>query len=134
YRVPETDKQDERVKYDKDFCCQMANEALEVDMKAEDIKTIFRLGKRGDNCRPLLVQFRERGIKNRIMESLFKLKASDDKFKNISVTHDLTKQERLTCKTLVEEAKKKQLSETGEFIWRVRGLPGQMKIIRIQKK
>ena len=134
YRVPETDKQEERIKYDKDFFCQMANEALEVDMKSEDIKAIFRLGKKGDNCRPLLVQLRERSVKNRIMESLFKLKSSSEKFKNISVTHDLTKQERLICKTLVDEAKKKQSEEKGEFIWRVRGLPGQMKVIRIQKK
>jgi hypothetical protein len=134
YRVPESDKQEESVKHDKDFCCSLANEALDLDMNSDDIKSLFRLGKKGASCRPLLVQFRERSVKNRIMESLFKLKDADDKFKNISLTHDLTKQERVDCKSLVEEAKKKQKEEKGEFLWRVRGLPGQMKVIRIQKK
>jgi len=96
---------------------------------------LFRLGKRGDSQagKPLLVQFREKTVKNRVMDSLFKLKGADDKFKNISVTHDLTPSERLECKNLVEEAKKKQQEEQGEFYWRVRGLPGQLKLVKFRR-
>ena len=106
-------------------------------MSDGDVKKIFRLGKNESSSttpRPILIQFRERGIKNRIMESVFKLKNAEDKFKNVSITHDLTKQERAECKVLVAEAKTKQDVETGEWIWRVRGAPGMMKIVRIPKR
>ena len=66
------------------------------------------------------------------MESLFKLRTAEDKFRNISI-HDLTQKERAECKTLIEEAKKKQAEEQGEFIWRVRGLPGQLKLTKLKK-
>jgi len=45
----------------------------------------------------------------------------------------MTVKEREQCKSLVEEAKKKQSEETGNFIYRVRGLPGQMKIVKFRK-
>lgn len=73
-------------------------------------------------------------MKNRIMEALYELKDADNAFKNISVCHDMTKLEREECKTLVAEAKQKQHEEQGEFIWRVRGLPGLMKVVKIHKK
>jgi PHD-finger len=135
YRVPEgNENREERTKFDKSFCLGLVNEALGIDTQEQEIKAIFRLGKKGDAARPLLVQLRERGTKNRIMESLYKLRDAEDKFKHVSITHDMTKQERAECKELIEEAKKRQNQETGEWIWRVRGLPGVMKIIRISKK
>jgi len=133
YRVPELEGRDERLKADKDFCIALCNEALDLDVQENDIKSLFRLGKRGESHRPLLIQFREKTIKNRVMESLFKLRMADDKFKNISVTHDLTRSERVECKHMVEEAKKKQQEEQGEFHWRVRGLPGQLKLVKFRK-
>jgi hypothetical protein len=82
-----------------------------------------------------MLQFRERGIKNRVMESLIKLKDGPVKFRNIGVSHDLTRCEREMCKNMVTEAKEKQLNEAkGEYLWRVRGPPGQMKIVRIRKQ
>jgi len=82
-----------------------------------DFKSIFRLGKfEIGKVRPILIQVREKTLKNRIMESLFKLRGASEKFKNISVTHDLTQKERAECKALVEEAKKKQSEEVGEFL------------------
>ena len=136
YRVPECASQEERSKHDKQFCMDLLKEILEIDLREEDIVKIFRLGKKKENgqSRPVLLQLRERGTKNRIMESLYKLKSAEDKFRNISISHDLTQLERTECKSLVEEAKKRQSEETGEFLWRVRGLPGQLKIIKIHKK
>jgi hypothetical protein len=138
YRVPETsDPSEERIKQDKHFCISLLKDALEVDLGDGDIKKIFRLGKREASttaARPILIQLRERGIKNRVMESLYKLKHAEDKFKNVSITHDLTLQERSECKALVIEAKSKQDEEKGEWLWRVRGAPGLMKIVRIAKR
>lgn len=136
YRAAECSTSDERLKHDKAFCMELFKETLNVDLHDEDLKSVFRIGKtdQSSNCRPLLVQFREKSLKNRVMESLYKLKSADDKFKNISITHDMTQNERVECKALIEEAKKKQIQETGEFLWRVRGLPGHLKLIRFRKQ
>ena len=132
YRVPEVAAIEERSKSDKAFCLELITNVLEVDAHENDFKLI-RLGKRDLNNRPLMIQFREKTLKNRVMECLHKLKAADDKFKNISVTHDMTKADREECKSLVEEAKKKQTEETGEYLWGVRGLPGQLKLVKLRK-
>ena len=84
---------------------------MELNVQEADIKSYFRIGRRDQDQkgRTLLVQFREKALKNRVMETLYKLRDAKDKFKRISVTHDFTKAERSECKSLVEEAKKKQL-------------------------
>ncbi len=126
YRVPECSTAEGRVKHDKSFSVELFNTVMELDVKEEDLKSIFRLGKwdsSNSTSRPLLIQFREKAIKNRVMESLSKLKNASDRFKNLSI-----------CKRLVEEAKQKESDDQqGEFIWRVRGLPGQLKLIRFRK-
>ena len=138
YRIPEcndtSQSRDEQIKYDKSFAVELINDVLEVEFSEADLKRVFRLGKPGDNTRPLLIEFKERVLKNRVMESLSKLRRAEDKFKNISVTHDLTRQERAEVKELVEQAKLKQQQEQGEWLWRVRGNPGLMKVVRIPKK
>jgi len=35
---------------------------LEIEATEDDFVKVFRLGKRGDMCRPLLIQFREREV------------------------------------------------------------------------
>jgi len=74
--------------------------ALSTGVDEEDIKKILRLGMKPDNGkpRPLLVQFGCRLAKNLIMDSLFRLKSIDAKFKGITVSHDMTKNERDDCK------------------------------------
>jgi len=134
YRVPEGATKEDTNTNDKLFCLELCREALGTGTEEVDFKSIFRLGRfETGKVRPILIQIREKSIKNQIMESLFKLRTADDKFKNISVTHDLTQKERAECKELIEEAKRKQAEETGEFIWRVRGLPGQLKLTKIKK-
>jgi len=63
------------------------------------------------------------------MESLYKLKSTEAKCRSVGIAHDMTKKEREECKTLVNEAKVKNDSETGDWIYRVRGPPGQIKIV-----
>ena len=137
YRVKENESSgDDRAKADKSFVTKLVNEALQVDVNENDIKSVFRIGRRdlsqpGEVTRPLLVQFREKSLKNQVMESLFKLKNAEALFKNVSITHDLSKEDREECKKLISEAKTREVS--GEFVWRVRGLPGQMKIVKLRK-
>jgi len=49
--------------------------------------------------------------------------------------HDMTREEREECKRLVAEAKKKQSEDqSGEFMYRVRGTPGNLRIDKIRKR
>jgi len=90
-------------------------------MLEEDFVNVFRLGKRGDTTRPLMIQLAGYNCKNLIMESLYKLRHAESKFKKIIVAHDMTKTERAECKRLVAEAK--SLADTdssGDYIYRVK--------------
>ena len=69
------------------------------------------------------------------MESLSKLKQSEQKFRQIVITHDMIKAEREQCKKLVAEARAMATDDTsGEYIYRVRGPPGDMKILKLRKR
>ena len=48
-----------------------------------------------------------------------------------AVSHDMTVKEREQCRKLVAEAKqKREEDESGEYVYKVYGLPGQMKIMK----
>ena len=135
YKVPERDelRAEDRNKADISFCLQLFNSQMQLGMTEDDFQNVFRLGRRGDVTRPLLVQFVTYSSKNILMESLYKLKHADSKFRSVVISHDMTKCEREDCKRLVEEAKVKASDDTsGEFVYRVRGLPGQMKIVKFR--
>lgn len=97
------------------FCLDLCNDVLGVGVGVvkDDITQTTRLGKRENNLkRPLLVQFKSKAVKNRVMESLTRLRGADEPFKSIVVSHDLTKNER-EVRTLVNLAKEKQ-EENGQ--------------------
>ena len=52
-----------------------------------------------------MVQLTRYNLKNLIMESLFKLKQSEQKFRQIVIAHDMTKAEREHCRNLVADAR-----------------------------
>jgi len=139
YRVPESESAEasDRAKDDSRFCFQLLN-SLNVGAVEEDVIKVIRLGRRSsdsDNNRPVLVQLASRGTKNLVMESLYKLKQGDAKFRTIIVSHDMTVKEREDCRRLVNEAKHRNSQESsGEWIHLVRGLPGQMKILKMRKR
>jgi len=63
------------------------------------------------------------------MESLYKLKHAQEKFKGI----DMTQNETEEYKKLAVEAKSQADQHTsGEYMYRVRGRPGQMRVVRIK--
>ena len=94
--MPESSSVQDRVKHDKDFVTELMKEVLDIEFHDEDIKSMFRLGKwvNETTLRPIMIQFKERSQKNKVMESLSKLKTEPERFKNLSVTHDLTEDER----------------------------------------
>jgi len=107
---------------------------VNVGITEDDLLHVFRLGRRGDDTnkpRPLMVQCASYTTKNIVMESL--LRNAEQKFKGVAVAHDLTVKEREECKRMVAEAKVLASQDTsGEYLYRVRGYPGQMKINKIR--
>ena len=135
YRIPESREviAEERNKEDVSFCEYFFN-GFNVGFDRDDIRRVQRLGRRNEESpRPVLVQFGSRHIKNLIMESLYKIKSMESKFRNIIVAHDLTKKQREECKALVQEAKAKTDQESGDYIYRVRGPPGLMRMVKVRK-
>jgi len=107
---------------------------LQCGASDEDLVKVFRLGKKqeGGNQRQLMVQLASYSTENLIMESLYKLKHAQLKFKGIVINHDVTQNEREECKKLAAEAKSQTDQDTsGEYMYRVRGKPGQMRVVRI---
>ena len=136
FKVPECQpgSYEEVMKHDVEFCLKLCNDILVIEIRREDIKRLFRIGKRGSEPRPLLVHLSSGSLKNRVMESSFKLRSAED-FRQVTISHDMTKLEREQCKQLVTEAKDLESKEqSGEYMYRVRGAPGEMKIVKIKKR
>ena len=120
--------------HDRDYFLDVCAGALGVDATHDDIKKIYRIGKRGPNARPLLIRLSSSTLKNHIMQMTYKLRRVE-KFKEVVISHDLTKQEREECKRLVADAKDQESKDTsGEFIYRVRGPPGEMRVVKLPKR
>lgn len=136
YRVEEnaSSSGEDSASYDKQFVRDLFCEVLKMSDNEEDIRKVIRLGKKGDKDRPMLVQLRSVITKNQVMESLKMLKNADERFRRISVTHDMTKREREQCKEMVVQAKEKKNSDnSGEWKFVVRGQPGNMRVVKIKQ-
>lgn len=128
-----TENKEEWIKQERAFCLDLFNKALMVEVHNDDIKKVARLGKRDTSVkRPMLVEFRSKVLKNEIMESLRNLRNASEPFKGLVVSYDMTKGEREECKRLVETAKQREALEgQGEWIYRVRGAPGKLSIVKL---
>lgn len=143
YNVPENkdlNSHAEQLDEDKQFVCDMLTYIIQDDIKTNEITRIIRLGFRDyqrhdeiTRSRPVLVEFSEAMTKNLVMQNLGRLRNATSRFRNIVLNHDMTELERKECRDLVAEAKELEQKAAGEWIYRVRGLPGQMKIVRWKK-
>jgi hypothetical protein len=131
----------EQQEMDIKFVCDMFSHIIDEKFEGKEFNKFFRLGRRNffdkDHdipCRPILIEFNEGTTKNYIMNHLNRMKL-DERYKGIVISHDLTVSEREQCKKLAEEAKEMQDSdESGEYLYRVRGLPGNMRIVKFKKR
>ena len=87
YKVPESnaERNADRNKQDVNSCLNVFNNCMQVGIAEEDCVNVFRLGKRPEPgvstaVRPLMVQLASYNLKNIIMESVYKLKNSEDRF------------------------------------------------------
>jgi len=139
YNMPETptiglDRKDWIIQ-ERSSSHKLFSEGLGIILQPEDVKRMLRLGKPVDGkSRPVLVEFRDKAIKNVIIESAPKLRVATDPYNKIVICHDMTVNERAECKKLVEEARNQESGDvSGEWIYRVRGLPGQMRIVKFRR-
>ena len=116
YRVPESASNDRSVSENEDrqFLKDLMEGPLELTYSGEVVKQVTRLGKRTEEngVRPLLVKLSRESDKTELMSSLKKLKNATEKFKRISVAHDLTARQREAVKEVLKAAKREQ--EAGE--------------------
>ena len=141
YKVPESDaaRAEDRNKADVTFCLNLFNRGLQAGIAEDDLVNVFRLGRRDQSnsvaSRPLMVQLTSYTFKNLIMESLYRLRHAEQKYKDVIIAHEMTRTERDECKRLVELAKATAAQDTsGEFLYRVRGSPADLKIVKIKKR
>ena len=120
----------ERVEKDKQKLIEIASNVLAIkNLKTTEIIRAERLGeKKDDNPRPLLIELTTIDRTHLIMNKANRLR--DSEYKHISLTYDMTPKEREQQKKLVTEAKKKQEAEGGRWLYKVRGPPWAMKIIK----
>lgn len=125
----------ERNKEDVLFCGELMEKVLKVGYEEGEIVKVVRLGKVVENNkkRPLLVEFSSGHVKNVVMGNVTNLSSARNEFAGVTISHDMTIKEREQCRKLVEEAKKMQSEDSGNYTYRVRGPPGQMKIVKFRK-
>ena len=82
--------------------------------------------------RPVKICFNSVFDKRKFMSNLYHLKQAADPFKSVHVNHDLTVDDRNLTKQLLKEAYDKNQSEKPtDFLYKVRGPPGAIKIVKV---
>ena len=127
------DSKEECIKEDEAFFTELCEE---VKIGKQSIIKVVRIGKKeNDKNRPLKVCFCNEFDKRKFFANLYYLKNSEEKYRKVQVQHDLSKEERETIKNLGKEADEKNSQEKPkDFLYRVRGSPGAMKIVKVYKR
>jgi len=143
YRVPEdrTDDLATRNEKDKVYVKDLLDSVFDIRCQQGDIIKMYRLGRwSGDGSvpRPLLVGFSQVDMKSRVMGALRQLKEADQRFKNVSISNDLTPKQREEIKKLLADAKKEHADncseDEGNFRFLVVGHGHRKRVIKIRKQ
>ena len=101
----ESEVADDRKAGDMLFVHEFCNDVLKIDVKSGDIEKMFRLGRREEGKdRPLLVRFAGLDKKQEVLARVKDLKTSSERFKGISISHDLTPRQRETVMAIRKNA------------------------------
>ena len=101
----------------------------------ENVTQFYRLGKKADDSsqsRPMLVKLKDESLKRKFFRNLAKLRESE-RFKNVRIYHDMSREEREADKVRVNEAKKMS-EESKKFTYKVRGPPWARVTVKIVKE
>ena len=103
------------------------------DFSNKNILNIIRLGENNEKERPLKVELDSFVTKLKIMRNA-KYLLEKPEYNTISIQHDLTKMQMIEYKRLIQQSiEQEEKDREGNFKFRVRGPPGQWKIVKIPK-
>ena len=72
--------------------------------------------------------------KMELFKRLSNLRDAEDKYKCLSIQHDLTEKEREEGRKLIKKAMTKEINDEGKWLYRVRGPPWARKIVRFKNR
>ena len=139
----EANSTEERKLDDKAFFVETCNSFCDRNIPSTDILQARRLGKRSEGkvTRPLLIKLKSEMTKRIIFSQLHKLR-NNESLSTLSMNHDMTREERVKTKLLVEEAKrqtkdfmeKSKCDETSKnWVFKVRGPPWNQEIRKVRQ-
>ena len=141
---PTTNLKEERLRMDMEFVEGLCNEVCNLNLDVKDeITKVMRLGKKqtdGDTDdteqkpRTLKVVMKDTNKKMELFKRLSNLRDAEDKYKCLSIQHDLTKKEREEGRKLLEEARTKEINDEGKWFYRVRGPSLARQIVRLKRR
>ena len=67
------------------------------------------------------------------MENLYNCTRLEEGLKSIGIGYDMTRDQREEYKKLVTAAKEKETMDKEGFLYRVRGTPGNLRIVKVNK-
>ena len=132
FNVPEQDTNTKEK--ESSFFKSMCTKTLE--MSDEPIVKISRIGNvdRPGYNRPIKVCFEQLWNKRMFLSCLHKLK-NNENFSNITISHDMSKEDRLRNKELLRQAyEMNKTNQSNDFKFKVRGPPWEMKIVKVYQK
>ena len=114
FNIPESsnDEIEDRIKYDYQCLREIYGSNI---VKTDHISNLFRVGKKTERSRPLIVKFNDQTIKENYVKLSFGKKLTlkqNREIINVSATHDKTKKQRDDYKKLSTELKERK--ENGE--------------------
>ncbi|ESN92792.1 hypothetical protein HELRODRAFT_164909 [Helobdella robusta] len=74
FRLSEAETNSADARNDKKIVMNLLSVITNDEIKESDIKKMYRIGKKGDNPRPMLIEFKEKSMKNMIMENRVRMK------------------------------------------------------------
>lgn len=122
----------ERIQHDLEYVKQILV-TCGVETEVSSIRGVSRLGKYDVNRRkrPLHVGFTDKKGKMELFKNIRALQGNPE-YTNVSITNDLTKEQREQEKKLLLEAK--NLTDSGRGIFKVRGPPWARKVIQVKRQ
>jgi hypothetical protein len=141
FRAEESKKTEPKERKVEDMA--IVNELCKITgTNKQTVKNVTRLGKKdvdSDNPRPMRVIFEDEKAKGSLMANMKNLATAEDKFKQLSITHDMTKKERLQNKEKLAEAKKKNEvleddNQSVNYKYLVKGPPRDRRVVKVKKK
>lgn len=138
----ESEVVDERKKHDTQLLSKLCNHVVGESLSVDKIN---RIGKKNSNqddnqekikkIRPMKICFTNAFDKRKFLSNLWKLKDAPSELTSLRIQHDLNKDERETTSRLLAEAYEKNKNEKPtNFLYKVRGPPFALRIVKIFQK